>query len=153
MNRSTILLLLLLCFVGKLRAQKSKQMVTLATNTPLAPPEEAAQPAAAPVVYLLADQMPTFTGGEAGFQQFIRDKAQYPEKALAQGISGKVHVRFVVDDKGRIRDAQVIKGLGYGLDEEALRLVRIMPWWTPGTIKGKAVWVSYTMPITFRAMN
>lgn len=130
-------------------------MVTLATTThpPVAQSEEAARPETSPVVYLLADQMPAFTGGEAGFQQFMRDKAQYPEKALAQGISGKVHVWFVVDDKGRIRDAQVIKGLGYGLDEEALRLVRIMPWWTPGTIRGKAVWVSYTMPVTFRALE
>jgi protein TonB len=139
---------------GKLRAQKSKSMVTLATNTLGAQPAEEATPStASPVVYLMADQMPAFPGGERGFQQFMREKAHYPEQALARGVAGKVHVRFIVDEMGRIRDAQVVKGLGYGLDEEALRLVRIMPWWTPGSIKGKPVWVSYTMPITFRALE
>ncbi|WP_303310939.1 energy transducer TonB [Hymenobacter sp. BT730] len=152
MHRHFLLLLLLLFCAGKLRAQKSKSMVTLATNTAVAQPEPALI-VAAPIVYLMADQMPVFPGGERGFQQFMREKAHYPEQALARGIAGKVHVRFVVDDAGRIRDAEVVKGLGYGLDEEALRLVRIMPWWTPGTIKGKAVWVSYTMPITFRALE
>jgi protein TonB len=105
----------------------------------------------AQAIHFFADEMPAFPGGEAAFQQFIRAKINYPAAALNKGISGKVHVRFIVDADGRIRDAEVLKGLGYGLDQEALRLVRIMPWWTPGRLNGQPVRVSYTLPIVFRA--
>lgn len=84
---------------------------------------------------------------------FLKAKVNYPEEALQHHISGKVHISFVVDEEGRIRDPKVVRGLGAGLDEEALRLVRIMPWWNPGRINGNAVRVAYTLPIVFQTFN
>ncbi|MCB2377880.1 energy transducer TonB [Hymenobacter sp. BT635] len=106
-----------------------------------------------PVIYHTAEEMPTFPGGETAFTKFLRAKINYPAAALSHGASGKVHVSFVVDEQGHILDAKVVKGLGYGLDEEALRLVRIMPWWNPGKVGGQPVKVAYTLPIVFRALE
>ena len=116
---------------------------------PLVVPE----PDAAPTIYHVAEEMPTFPGGSVAFQKFLRDKLHYPEEALRKNLSGKVHVSFVVDEQGHILDPKVVRGLGSGLDEEALRLVRIMPWWTPGRVQGKPVRVAYTLPIVFRALE
>jgi protein TonB len=105
------------------------------------------------MVYTVAEEMPAFTGGAPAFQKFLQAKLKYPEEALRRNISGKVHISFVVDEEGRILDPQVVRGLGAGLDEEALRLIRIMPWWTPGRINGHPVRVAYTLPIVFRALE
>ena len=104
-------------------------------------------------VYNMAEEMPTFPGGPAALGQFLRRSLHYPEAALDAHISGKVHVRFTVDENGHLLDPEVVKGLGFGLDQEALRLVRLMPWWTPGKIAGRAVRVRYVMPIVFRALE
>lgn len=108
--------------------------------------------AAAPVIYFAADEPPRFPGGDAALLKFLTSKLKYPAAALDRSLSGKVHVAFTVDPEGHLHDPRVVRGLGAGLDEEALRLVRIMPWWTPGTIQGRPVWVSVTMPIVFRAL-
>ena len=143
-----------LLLAGAARAQSGPVMVLADSSQSVAPSAApaAAEPAVAEQVYFTADVMPSFPGGEEAFQRFLRTATQYPARALQQGISGKVHVRFVVDEVGRIRDAEVLKGLGYGLDEEALRLVRTMPWWTPGTLQGRPVRVSYALAIGFRAL-
>ena len=111
----------------------------------------AATPAAS-TVYNIAEVMPAFPGGVAAFAQFMRRTLQYPDAALAANVSGKVHVRFTVAEDGRLLDPEVVKGLGYGLDQEALRLVRLMPWWTPGKVAGQAVRVRYVLPLVFRAL-
>lgn len=119
--------------------------------------DEAAATAApatpAPTVYHAAEVMPAFPGGPEAFQKFLRKELRYPNEALQRHVSGKVYVRFLVTEEGRIRDAEIMKGLGAGLDEEALRLVRIMPWWSPGRNAGQPVRVLYTMPIVFRALE
>ncbi|UOQ74826.1 energy transducer TonB [Hymenobacter cellulosilyticus] len=135
--------------VGQLRAQN--QLVAALTDSGSS--VGATPAAAAPSVYHVAEEMPSFPGGEAAFTKFLRAKIQYPTAALNHGTSGKVHVSFVVDEQGHILDAKVVKGLGFGLDEEALRLVRIMPWWNPGKISGQPVKVAYTLPIVFRALE
>ena len=104
---------------------------------------------AAPTVYFAADEMPAFTGGTAAMLTFLSHKINYPAAALDHCVSDKVHVAFVVDPEGHLHDPHVVRGLGFGFDEEALRLVRIMPWWTPGRIHGQPVWVSVTLPIVF----
>jgi protein TonB len=106
----------------------------------------------APTVYFAADEMPSFPGGSAEMLRFLGSRLNYPPAALDRSVSGKVHVRFTVDPEGHLHDPQVVRGLGSGLDEEALRLVRLMPWWNPGKIQGRPVWVSLTLPITFRAL-
>jgi protein TonB len=107
---------------------------------------------AAPTIYFTAEEMPAFPGGDAALVKFLSSKVQYPAAALDRGLSGKVHVTFTVDPAGHLHDPRVVRGLGSGLDEEALRLVRLMPWWTPGRVHGQPVWVSVTMPIVFRAL-
>ncbi|GGG61717.1 energy transducer TonB [Hymenobacter glacieicola] len=105
-----------------------------------------------PPVYHVVDEMPTFRGGAPAFFAFLQKELRYPQEAELRNVSGKVYVSFVVDEQGRIRDAQVLRGLGAGLDQEALRLVRLMPWWVPGRLKGQAVRVAYTLPIAFKLL-
>ena len=123
------------------QADGGQAAVAAPTATPAAPP-----------VYFMADEMPAFPGGNAAMLAFFGRKINYPAAALDHQVSGRVHVAFVVDPEGHLHDPHVVRGLGYGLDEEALRLVRIMPWWTPGRINGQAVWVRVTLPIGFRAL-
>nr|WP_230687937.1 energy transducer TonB [Hymenobacter ruricola] len=82
--------------------------------------------------------------------QYLARKINYPAEASQRNLSGTVYVRFVVDEQGRIRDAEVAKGCGHGFDEEALRVVRLMPWWAPGRVAGQPVRVLRTLPIVFR---
>jgi protein TonB len=112
-----------------------------------------ASESAGPVVYTMADKMPAFPGGPGAFLEFLHDKVHYPNEALLRHLSGKVLISFVVDERGHILDPKVVRGLGAGLDEEALRLIRIMPWWTPGRINGQPVRVAYTLPIVFRILE
>ena len=107
---------------------------------------------AAPTVYFTADQMPAFPGGDAALLKFLSSKLNYPSAALDRNLSGKVYLTFTVDPEGRLLNPRVVRGLGFGLDDEALRLVRLMPWWNPGKINGQPVWVTLTMPISFRAL-
>ena len=117
---------------------------------PLALPPVA--PAALPSVYFTADEMPAFPGGDAALLKFLSGRLNYPTAALDKRLSGKVFITFTVDPEGHLHNPRVVRGLGSGLDEEALRLVRLMPWWSPGKIQGHSVWVTLTMPIVFRAL-
>jgi TonB family protein len=98
---------------------------------------------------ILADDQPAFPGGVEAYRTFLQKNVQYPEAAKARKMSGDVFVSFTVDEAGRLLDAEVVKGVGYGLDEEALRLVRLMPWWTPARLAGKPVRVPATLRIRF----
>lgn len=97
----------------------------------------------------LADEQPAFPGGVEAYRAFLQKNVHYPENAKAKELAGDVFVSFVVDEAGRILDAEVAKGCGAGFDEEALRLVRLMPWWTPGRAAGKPVRVPCTLRIRF----
>ena len=154
MFRSCILLLLLVLVAPDLFAQAltvSRQVAPVPSAATA--PQPVLEPSVVPKVYLVAEEMPAFPGGPTAFQKFLKAKITYPEEALRLNLSGKVHVSFVVDEEGRILDPKVVKGLGGGLDEEALRLVRIMPWWTPGRVGGQPVRVACTLPIGFRTLE
>ena len=100
-------------------------------------------------VYIVVEMPPQFPGGEEKMMQYIAKKIEYPREARENGIQGRVVIQFVIDEKGRVTDAKVIKGIGYGCDEEALRVVNKMPKWTPGAQRGKIVKVRYVLPINF----
>lgn len=103
-----------------------------------------------PEVFKFVEQMPEFEGGEAALYKFINDNLRYPEKATNAGQSGKVRVRFVVNEDGSISNVEVIRGAGFGMDEEAVRVVKSIPArWRPGKNNGKAVKVYFTLPISF----
>lgn len=120
------------------------------SNTVKAGETVAADGSPHPAALPYADEMPTFVGGEAALHAFLIRKINYPAEAKQRNLSGTVVVRFVVDEQGRITDAEIAKSCGNGFDEEALRLVRLMPWWTPGRQNGQPVRVVRTMPIIFR---
>lgn len=102
-----------------------------------------------PQIFDVVEKMPEFAGGQAALLRYLRQHLRYPAKALAQGAEGRVFLSFVVQTDGSIADVQVLKGVGYGLDEEALRVVRQMPAWTPGQQGHHAVPVRFTLPISF----
>ncbi|MFD2512744.1 energy transducer TonB [Pontibacter locisalis] len=102
-----------------------------------------------PKVFIYAEQMPEFEGGEKAMLKYISKKIVYPSAAQRIGIEGLVVVSFIVSETGEIKEAKVLKGLGHGTDEEALRVVKGMPSWKPGKQNGRAVAVRYTLPIRF----
>ena len=101
-------------------------------------------------VYRLVDEMPRFPGGVVKMMEFLAKNVQYPKDAIAKGISGKVVVQVIVRSDGTTTGHKVVKWVNPSLDEEALRVARMMPKWTPGKIKGKAVSCVFSFPIQFR---
>lgn len=99
--------------------------------------------------FSMVEQMPEFPGGQAAMMKFLSEELRYPNEARDKNISGKVIVKFVVDTEGYIKNAEVIRGIGAGCDEEALRVVRKMPRWKPGKQNGKAVNVFFHLPVSF----
>ena len=98
---------------------------------------------------VFTEDMATFPGGETAYAAYLRQNARYPAKAQQEGLAGVVFVSFMVDETGRILEAQVLKGCGNGFDEEALRLVRLMPWWNPARVAGQPVRSACTLRIRF----
>jgi len=96
------------------------------------------------------ESMPQFPGGSSALLDFISSNLTYPVLARQHNITGKVVVRFVVTDTGSIGEVEVLRGIGGGCDEEAVRVVISMPNWIPGTQNGDPVNVNYVLPISFK---
>ncbi len=102
-------------------------------------------------VYEYSEISPEYPGGPAAIERYINNHINYPQHALNNNIQGKVNVSFVVNEYGQVNGAHIIgKGLGNGLNEEAVRVVSSLPNWKPGTVKGKPIKTKMTLPITFR---
>lgn len=101
-----------------------------------------------PLVY--AEKMPTFPGGEKARTSYLKRHIKYPAEALRNKTQGQVIVQFVIETDGRISSPKILKGIGSGCDEEALRIVGQMPNWTPGESNGLRVPVYQSIPITFK---
>ena len=97
----------------------------------------------------IVEEMPSFPGGEMALLDFVNKNKKYPKEAKRNNIKGKVIVTFVVDKEGNVRDEKIFKGIGGGCDEEALRIVQLMPRWTPGKQNGRPVNVLFHLPIGF----
>lgn len=103
-----------------------------------------------PVPFQLVDEKPSFDGGDINnFTKWICTRILYPEVAKAKQIEGRVVVKFVVDEKGKVRNVKVVKGVHESLDQEAIRVISKSPKWTPGEQNGKAVPVMITAPVNF----
>ena len=98
-------------------------------------------------------QQPEFPDGMAAMYAFLQKNLDFPQLAIDMGISGTVYVQFVVTKEGFIQNATVLKGPGGGLNQEALRVVNMMPRWKPGKHNGKAVAVNFTLPIKFQLLK
>jgi protein TonB len=113
--------------------------------------EEAPEPVAEEI-FTFVEEYPEFPGGEKALYEYIKNNIRYPEVARTSGITGTVYVQFVVEKDGSISDVKVLRGIGGGCDEEAVRVVKSMPKWKPGKQRGQPVRVYYTLPIDFKLM-
>jgi protein TonB len=100
-------------------------------------------------IFTVVEEMPGFPGGEGKLFEYLQKNIKYPPVARENGIQGRVYVTFVVDKDGKIKDAKILRGIGGGCDEEALRVVRSMPQWKAGRQNGRSVQVQYNLPVNF----
>ncbi len=105
----------------------------------------------APVeVFVVVEEMPTFPGGETELMKFIYANIVYPEIAKENNVQGRVILRFCVTYKGGVDQVQILKGVDKTLDDEAVRVIKMLPTWKPGKQGGKPVNVWYSVPVTFQ---
>jgi len=148
--KKTELLSYLICCLFLFNACQSDTSSSTAENT-----EDA-------TVYQRVEFMPRFPGCEDQPKEersrcaspkmfkFIRESVRYPDAAKEAGEEGRAVVSFVVDKKGKITDAKVVRDPGFGMGEEALRVINSFPDWIPGTQDGEKVKVQYNLPVTFK---
>ena len=129
-------LVFLFCFASVAQAQEETSMNVPDNDT---------------TIYTIVDKMPSFPGGDAFMYMFLAKNVRYPQRPREDGYYGKVYVKFVVETDGSLSNIEVLKGVGGGCTEEALRVIDLMPKWVPGeTADGKKARVNYTLPVDFR---
>jgi len=101
-------------------------------------------------IFTVVESMPGFPGGEAARIKYLNKNIKYPQMARESGIQGRVFVTFVVEKNGAVTDVRVLRGIGGGCDEEAVRVIKNMPNWNAGKQRGKPVRVQFNMPILFK---
>ena len=101
-------------------------------------------------IFQVVEEMPRFPGGEQALLDYVGKSIVYPEAAKEKEIQGRVFVGFVVEKDGSIGEVKLLRGIGGGCDEEAVRVIKSMPKWQPGKMKGEPVRVNYQMPIFFK---
>jgi len=106
-------------------------------------------------IYEVVDEFPKFPGGDSALMKFLSENVNYPEAAQKAGAQGRFLTKFVVNADGSIVDVEINKDSksyveNKELEDEAIRVIKLMPKWTPGKVKGKPVRVRFMLPITFR---
>ena len=138
---------------GPYASTQSRQ--TAVVNTPAAAPVPPMVPAAPAInpdsVFINPEVRPQFVGGDKGSSAYLAKSIRYPQAALQRRVSGRVFVNFVLNAQGKVIDAHVVSGPGSGLNDEALRLVWMMPPWEPARSNGQPVRVACAVPISFTA--
>jgi len=100
-------------------------------------------------IFTVVEEAPSYPGGDEARIKFLQENIKYPQMARESGISGTVYVTFVVERDGNVTDVKVMRGIGGGCDEEAIRVIKAMPKWNAGKQRGKPVRVQFNMPIKF----
>ena len=100
-------------------------------------------------LFIEYEEDPEFPGGLEALHKFIEDNMQYPQIAAENCIGGRVYVQFEVDTDGTVLNPKILRDIGGGCGEEALRIVRLMPKWKPGRFYGKVVKTTFNLPIFF----
>ena len=111
--------------------------------------EEVIEEDEADEIFTIVEKAPAPKNGMAAFYQFVSEELKYPRSAMANQVQGKVFVQFVVDKNGLLKDFAVVKGIGFGCDEEAIRVLKKSPIWEPGKQRGVPVNVRMILPIRF----
>lgn len=102
-------------------------------------------------VYDLVEEMPEFPGGDKELSMFLINNTTYPDEAIQNQMEGRAFVKFIINDKGKVTNPEIVRSSGHSiLDEEAIRVVSSLPDWTPGKLKGEVVHVNFTIPINFQ---
>ncbi|MEQ9232322.1 MAG: energy transducer TonB, partial [Cyclobacteriaceae bacterium] len=104
-------------------------------------------------VFTVVEVNPEYPGGIAAFYQFIGERIKYPNSAARMGVEGRVYVEFIVGKDGALRDIRVVKGIGAGCDEEAERVMKMVPKFNPGKQRGRPVHVKMVLPVYFKLME
>jgi protein TonB len=132
----------------------SDDIVTTTTNEEVTEEvvetEEVIQEVEEVVNFYVIEEKPEFPGGEEALLKYIADNTKYPEIAKENNIQGKVFVEFVIQKDGSVGDVKILRGVDPYLDAEAVRVVKSLPKWSPGKQRGKAVKVSFQVPINFK---
>ena len=131
-------------------AGKPVMVPVVVDETPAQDEGQAAESVVEGKVFDVVEQMPAFPGGMEKLMSFLQNNVKYPKQAQEKGTQGRVIVQFVVNTDGSIDKPKVVKSVDALLDNEALRVVKMMPKWQPGKQNGEAVRVKYVLPVTFR---
>jgi len=101
-------------------------------------------------IYVNTDVLPEYPGGKKAIQKFIEDNIQYPQEAIDEDVQGTVQITFAIDENGNVyKVTSAGNKIGYGLEQEALRVVKKMPKWKPGKVNGKNVKTRLSLPVVF----
>ncbi len=101
-------------------------------------------------IFVVVEEMPSFPGGDKALMRFLSDNLRYPSLALESRIQGLVVVQFIIDEQGKISAPTILRGIGGGCDEEAIRVINLMPAWKPGKQRNRPVKVRYNLPVRFQ---
>ncbi|NMM48668.1 energy transducer TonB [Marinigracilibium pacificum] len=101
-------------------------------------------------IHDIVEEQANFPGGQTAWMKYLQKNMKYPSQARRMGIEGKVYVQFIIDKSGELTDIKVVKGIGGGCDEEALRVIQNAPNWNPGKQRGRAVKQRMTLPVFFQ---
>ena len=99
--------------------------------------------------FIIVQDMPMFPGGTSELMRYLATNIKYPPYAKEAGIQGRVFINFIVETDGSITNVKILRGIGGGCDEEAIRVVKNMPKWKPGMQRGKPVRVPFNLPVKF----
>ena len=113
------------------------------------PPIEEEEEIVEAEIFTVVESMPEYPGGQVELFKYLSESIRYPAMAREIGVQGRVFINFVVEPDGSISNVKVLRGIGSGCDEEAMRVVSEMPKWKPGKQRGRAVRVSYNLPVKF----
>jgi TonB family protein len=130
--------------------QHESDMYELQTPSPSGDQRLLPPPLPPRIIYQVVEVQPKPKGGISALMQYLDENIRYPEVARRKGTEGKVFVQFVIDTDGGVSEVQVLKGIGNGCDEEAIRVIEAMPAWKPGVHKGEPVNVRMSLPINFQ---
>ena len=101
-------------------------------------------------VFDIVEIAPEFPGGVQELLKYLKDNIKYPQNAQDAKKEGRVIAQFVVTTDGSVADVKIVRGVYPSLDEEAIRVIKSMPKWKPGTQDGKPINVRYTLPVMFK---
>ena len=119
-------------------------LVTIGASNPVEPPKPVEDE-----IFTAVEQQAEFPGGIPAFAKFLQKNLKYPAAAQRANVQGKVYVQFVVNTDGSIQGVEVLKSVGFGCDEEAVRVIKMVPKWNPGKQSGRPVRSRFTVPINF----